>query len=67
VQIRPGSGIYIVNLSIRFKMMSIINHNDSEYVYWDCSGSIFNSVKCFLQESLPLIPIILLTALFFVV
>jgi hypothetical protein len=65
VQIKPGSGINIVNLSIASKWcLLLITNNDSECIYWDFSGSIFNSLKCFLQESLPLIPIMFLTAAF---
>jgi hypothetical protein len=42
----------------------LITNSESEYMYWDFSGSIFISLKYILCGSLYLIPIIILTTLF---
>ena len=53
--------LWISEFCLKYSVFSATNSR-SDNKYWDCTGSIFSLLKCSLQESLILIPIIILIA-----
>jgi len=62
------NGMYTAIFLICHKVAFVISHKKvKKIIYCDLSGKIFNSLNKFLQDSLLHLPIIILTALFFIV
>jgi len=65
MQVRFIPNIDVMYLGVYHKIVPVINHKKhSDSIYWDCKCNIFNFLKCSLDESLPLIPTMILIILF---